>query len=87
VFVNAEQVSGPTATLDAAYAAWHERSARALGATDEQWAGACERMRADHLAPLDDQLRWLREAGFSDVDCVFKDHGFAVLVARRGAPR
>lgn len=87
VFVNAEQVSGPTARLDAAYAAWHERSARALGATDEQWAGACERMRADHLAPLADQLRWLREAGFADVDCVFKDHGFAVLVARRAEDR
>ncbi len=82
VFVNAEQVSAPTAPLDAAYADWHERRARALGATDEQWAGACERMRADHLAPLDEQLRWLREAGFADVDCLFKDHGFAVLVAR-----
>lgn len=84
VFVNAEQVSAPTAALDAAYADWHERSARALGATDEQWAGARERMRADHLAPLHEQLRWLREAGFADVDCIFKDHGFAVLVARRG---
>jgi tRNA (cmo5U34)-methyltransferase len=86
VFVNAEQVSGPTARLDAEYAAWHERSARALGATDEQWAAARERMGADHLAPLDDQLRWLRDAGFDDVDCLFKDHGFAVLVARRGEP-
>lgn len=83
LFVNAEQVSAPTAPLDAAYADWHERSARALGATDEQWAGARQRMRADHLAPLDEQLRWLREAGFADVDCLFKDHGFAVLVGRR----
>jgi len=66
-----------------AYAAWHERAAAALGATAEQWAGARERMRADRLAPLDDQLAWLRAAGFADVDCLFKDHCFAVLVARR----
>ena len=26
---------------------------------------------------------WLRDAGFADADCLFKDHGFAVLVARR----
>lgn len=84
MFVNAEQVSGPTARLDRAYRRWHERGARALGATDAQWDGACERMRADHLATLEDQLRWLREAGFDDVDCLFKDHGFAVLAARRG---
>ena len=83
VFVNAEQVSGPTALLDDAYAAWHERAAAALGTTAEQWAGARERMRADRLAPLDDQLAWLRAAGFADVDCLFKDHCFAVLVARR----
>ena len=69
--------------LDDAYAAWHERAAAALGATAEQWAGARERMHADRLAPLDDQLAWLRAAGFADVDCLFKDHCFAVLVARR----
>jgi tRNA (cmo5U34)-methyltransferase len=85
VFVNADQFSAPTPRLDAAYADWHERRARALGATDAQWAGARERMRADHLAPLGDQLAWLRGAGFADVDCLFKDHGFAVLFARRDA--
>jgi tRNA (cmo5U34)-methyltransferase len=44
---------------------------------------ARERMRHDRLATAEDQLRWLREAGFDDVDCRFADHNFAVLVARR----
>jgi tRNA (cmo5U34)-methyltransferase len=44
---------------------------------------ACERMRLDRLASGADQLAWLREAGFPDADCLYKDHGFAVLVARR----
>jgi tRNA (cmo5U34)-methyltransferase len=83
VFVNLEHVAGPTAALEERYARWHESTARALGATDEEWAGAEDRMRHDRCATVADQLDWLRAAGFDDADCVFKDHRFAVLVARR----
>ena len=83
VFVNAEHVAGPTPMLDRYYQDWHEASARAAGATDEIWAAAVERMGHDELSPLEDQFRWLKEAGFSDVDCLFKDHFFAVTVAFR----
>ncbi|MEA2156091.1 MAG: tRNA (cmo5U34)-methyltransferase [Solirubrobacteraceae bacterium] len=83
VFVNAEQVSGPTAFFDDVYAAWHERSAAQLGASAGEWAAACERMRLDRWASAGHQLAWLRDAGFADADCLYKDHRFAVLVARR----
>jgi tRNA (cmo5U34)-methyltransferase len=83
VFVNAEQVAGPTPALDAAYRARHEAAARALGTDDEEWAGALERMREDRCADVASQLGWLREAGFAVADCLFKDHRFAVLVALR----
>jgi tRNA (cmo5U34)-methyltransferase len=84
VFVNAEQVAGPTALLDRAYAAWHERRAREAGSDDAEWRGAEERMAYDRCATVEDQLGWLRQAGFADADCLLKDHRFAVLVARRG---
>jgi tRNA (cmo5U34)-methyltransferase len=83
IFVNAEQVAGPTAWLTGVYERHHERAARALGATDEEWAGALERMRHDRCSSVEQQLGWLREAGFGDADCLFQDHRFAVLVARR----
>ncbi|HEX8156396.1 MAG TPA: class I SAM-dependent methyltransferase [Solirubrobacteraceae bacterium] len=83
VFVNAEQVRGASALFDDANARWHERRAAELGTTAQEWAAACERMLLDHLATVDQQLSWLRDAGFAEVDCVFKDHKFAVLVARR----
>jgi tRNA (cmo5U34)-methyltransferase len=83
VFVNAEQVAGPTPCFDARYRAWHETSARALGATAQEWAGAVERMAHDRCADVESQLTWLREAGFDAADCLFKDQCFAVLVARR----
>ncbi len=83
VFVNAEQVSGPTGRFDDAYARWHEAAARALGALDEEWAGYQRRRVHDRWASAERQLAWLRDAGFADADCLFKRYGFAVLVALR----
>jgi tRNA (cmo5U34)-methyltransferase len=82
IFVNAEQVAGPTPWLDALYRERHERAARALGTTDAQWAESLERQVHDRCATVEQHLEWLREAGFTDADCLFKDHRFAVLVAR-----
>ena len=84
VFVNAEHVLGPTAWLDSVYRESHESRARANGINDLEWQQAEERMKADYLTPLDPQLGWLRDLGFADVDCLFKDHGFAVMFGRRG---
>ena len=83
VFVNAEQVAGPHPCFDRRYHEWHEAAARAAGTDDAEWAGTLERMRHDRPADVESQLRWLREAGFDAADCLFKDHLFAVLVARR----
>jgi tRNA (cmo5U34)-methyltransferase len=83
VFVNAEQVAGPTAFFDDLYRGWHESRARAAGSTTQEWDAAVERMRLDRWASVERQLGWLRAAGFADADCLFKDHRFAVLVARR----
>ncbi|HEY1722485.1 MAG TPA: methyltransferase domain-containing protein [Magnetospirillaceae bacterium] len=83
VFVNAEQVAGPTPALDAEYErAWHA-DIRAAGASEEEIAVAEIRMHEDRCAPLDAQLAWLREAGFVDVDCRFKDGRFAVYSGRK----
>jgi tRNA (cmo5U34)-methyltransferase len=82
VFVNAEQVAGETPWLDAAYVERHERAARALGAGDAERAAAVQRMSHDRCATVEDQLAWLRDAGFADAECLWQDGRFAVLVAR-----
>jgi hypothetical protein len=43
-------------------------------------SGAPRTTPATRLAGLDDQLRWLREAGFDGVDCHFKWLELALLV-------
>jgi tRNA (cmo5U34)-methyltransferase len=81
VFVNAEQVAGSTPLLTKLYASWHESRARAAGSDDPEWSAALGRMAHDHCADVESQLVWLRAAGFAHADCLFKDHGFAVMIA------
>jgi tRNA (cmo5U34)-methyltransferase len=81
VFVNAEQVTASSPFFTDLYARWHEEHARAGGSDDDEWQAAEARMAFDRCSPVEDQLGWLREAGFDEVDCVFKDHCFAVIVA------
>ena len=78
VFVNADQVDGPTPWHTARYAAAHERDARRLGSDDSEWAAAQQRMSHDRCVPLEDQLRGLHAAGFERVDVAFKRYRFAV---------
>ena len=85
VFVNAEQVAGPTDALTAIYTATWERDCRALGATDEELDDAHERMRHDRCADVESQLAWMREAGFTAADCVYKSWRQAVLVGFKEA--
>ncbi len=79
VFVNAEQVAGPTAELTARYHRQWLKEIRALGATEQEIAESEYRMREDRCASVEDQLGWMREAGFADADCWFKDGRFAVM--------
>jgi tRNA (cmo5U34)-methyltransferase len=80
VFVNAEQVAGPTAPLTRVYERMWVRDCTALGATAAELDGARERMRHDRCADTETQLRWMREAGLRNVDCIHKSWRFAVMV-------
>ncbi|ABD10916.1 methylase involved in ubiquinone/menaquinone biosynthesis [Frankia casuarinae] len=83
LFVNLEQVNGPTAALTRQYEDMHERQARAAGSDDAEWEAALRRMSFDRCAPLADQLDWLADAGFAPVDCVVKHGRFAVYAGWR----
>lgn len=82
-FVNAEQVAGPTELLEKEFNAWHEREAKALGTSDDQWAAALERFTHDRRASVHDQMKWLTQIGFIDVECLFQEYCFAVLIGRK----
>jgi tRNA (cmo5U34)-methyltransferase len=79
VFINAEQVRGPTAILEKRYDDQWLAEVRELGASDEELSQARRRMTEDHPATLEVQLAWLREVGFRHVDCWYKNGRFAVF--------
>lgn len=83
MFVNAEQILGPTPELDAVYLRRHRADALALGATEAEWGAALARMDHDRCATVADQLAWLAEAGFTEVDAPWRSGRFAVLAGRR----
>ena len=86
VFVNAEQVSGPTPELTAAYEHWWEQECRRLAAAEGEIAAAQQRKLHDRCSDVGSQLQWLREAGFETVDCLWKSWCFATIVAiKKGA--
>ncbi len=84
VFVNAEQVRGPTPELAEIYRVRWESDARAQGASDGEIAAAKARREHDRCADVESQLAWLRAAGFPTVDCTYKHWENATLVAIKG---
>lgn len=83
VFVNAEQVAGPTPALEERYKQLWLEQVRLSGATEQQVSDSLYRQREDLCASVEDQLLWLREAGFADADCWYKENRFAVLAGTR----
>lgn len=83
LFVNAEQVLGPTPEAEERYVRFWHADIRAAGVSEEEIAAAAERMAFDRCASVEAQLAWMRAAGFRDVECSFKSWRFAVLSGRR----
>lgn len=84
-FINADQVLGSTEHLESLYKDDWNRKVLKSHLSQEELAGAYERTKLDRMSTLGDQLEWLQKAGFSDVDCVYKNYNFVVLYARKPA--
>jgi len=83
VFVNADQVLGSTPEIEARYRETWLRQVRERGVGEEDLAAALVRMEQDKMATLEEQEAWLGEAGFRQVDCPYKNYGFAVYGGRK----
>src|SRR5713101_7526289 len=87
VFINADQVAGETAAIDRrSHDLWIKR-ARELKAGERDLNAALERMKQDLPATVGQQLAWMREAGFVEVACTYRNLIFAVLSGAKPGPR
>lgn len=76
LFINIDQVWGPTDYWQARYwNQWLERVRRSGTSENQIEASIKRRKEYDRESSLADQLQWLGQASFSQVDCVYK-HAF-----------
>jgi tRNA (cmo5U34)-methyltransferase len=83
LFINADHIAGPTPELEETYQLRWLADVRADGATEQQIADSLYRQQEDRRTPVTTQLAWLREAGFTNVDCWYKHSSFAVMSGTR----
>jgi tRNA (cmo5U34)-methyltransferase len=83
LFINADHIAGPTPELEEIYQLRWLADVRAEGATEQQIADSLYRQQEDRRTPVATQLAWLREAGFTNVDCWYKHSSFAVMSGTR----
>ncbi len=83
IFINADQVLGHTPFIESLYKNDWKQKIESSGLTGEELQAAYERTKLDQMAPLEDQIQWLKESGFQDVDCLYKYFNFVVLFGRK----
>jgi tRNA (cmo5U34)-methyltransferase len=88
MFVNADQADGETLYFRQRYLDyWNEFLKNGPMSADQHAEILKRRDTLDKNEKLSLQLAWLHEAGFSDVDLVYKNRTFIVTVARKGQDR
>ena len=85
VFINADQVAGETAAIDRRSREMWIKRARELKAVERDLNAALERMKQDLPATVGQQLAWMRESGFVEVACSYRNLIFAVLSGTKPA--
>lgn len=84
IFVNVDQIKGPSAFFEKFY--WDQwlQKVRKADADEEQIAKSIDRrITYDIDSTLADQLLWLREAGFAEVDLLYKYYFLGVFWAQK----
>ena len=85
MFVNADQAEGETPYFRDRYMEyWNDFLKNGPLNTEENREILRRRETLDRNEKLSVQLAWLRNAGFSDVDVVYRNRTFIVTVARKG---
>ena len=86
LFINADQVLGATPEIEKMYRDTWLQQVRWAGISEVDLQAALARMQEDRSAPLDAQLAWLRQAGFSMVNGWYQNNSFAVFSGKKRAP-
>ncbi|THF74214.1 class I SAM-dependent methyltransferase [Cohnella fermenti] len=80
-FVNADQAAGESPFFERLYDRRWEESVAQSGLATSAIEASKERRLQDRNARAREQVQWLKQAGYSEADCVFRFYHFAVFCA------
>jgi len=84
LFINVDQIKGETNYLqDLYWNHWLEQVRQVEPSEERIKESINRRTKYDRDALMTDQLNWLTEAGFINVDCVYKNFFIGVFLAMK----
>ncbi|MDR2966668.1 MAG: class I SAM-dependent methyltransferase [Methanobacteriaceae archaeon] len=83
IFVNAEMIAGESEFTNNMYEKWIVNKASDNSLDEKAKSAAIERLKLDKKVPVSTHLEWLKNAGFSYFDHLYKAYCFAVLWAKK----
>ncbi|MDR0286697.1 MAG: class I SAM-dependent methyltransferase [Clostridiales bacterium] len=81
-FLNADQIYADTEALNKKYCDLHSEYVKS-NASREDYEQFLKNIELDRRSPVPMQLEWLKTAGFTQTDCIFKYLCFAVMYGRK----
>lgn len=78
VFINADQVLGQTDSIEKRYRSKWLDDVKRRGVSKKDLDAALVRMKEDNMCTLNDQLKYLKNSGFIDINCWYKYYNFVV---------
>ena len=83
VFINADQVLGPSPANDEEYYRNWLNKIDVGSLSESEKTFIFDRMELDNPATLADNFEWLEEIGFVDVDVYYKYYNFVVIYGKK----
>lgn len=83
IFLNADQVIGSTPNIDKIYQKNWLQKIEENNFSGPEKNTAIERMKFDNPATLENNLKWLTDCGFKDVDVYYKYYNFCIFYGRK----
>lgn len=83
IFINADQMLSPFEEIEKQYITLWHKDIENSGLPKEEVQKTLKRMEMDDPSTLNDQIEWLKEAGFKSVDCLYKYRNFCTIYARK----
>lgn len=83
IFINGDQFAGTSEYNESIYQTNWISKIKSTELTRQQKKGAYKRMKIDKTATLNDNLNWLINAGFRDVDVFYKYFNFGIIRGRK----